>query len=208
MDRIGLFHLTGGEPLLYPYFSELVNYIIGKYKNKIFQLGTTTNGTVVPADEICKEMKKAEMYVWVDDYRKNVSIANKKFDSVKKKLEDFGVNYYTNYVDEWIDISKILNDNTENVTIAKCTLCAMPFAVIKDQKLYGCNYSEYACRAGVIINEIDDFLNLSEDYENKKIILEYIMGYTQKGYYSFCSMCEGFCSINTKKIPVAEQYSI
>ena len=84
VDRIGLFHLTGGEPLLYPYFSELVNYIIGKYKNKIFQLGTTTNGTVVPADEICKEMKKAEMYVWVDDYRKNVSIANKKFDSVKK----------------------------------------------------------------------------------------------------------------------------
>ena len=67
---------------------------------------------------------------------------------------------------------------------------------------------DVACRAGVIINAIDDFLNLSEDYENKKIILQYIMGYTQTGYCSFCSMCEGYCSINTKQIPVAEQYSI
>lgn len=207
VDAIGLFHLCGGEPLLYPFFQELMDYIGEKYRAKISQFGITTNGTILPSDKLCKSMRDTGMSVWVDDYRKNVDMANGKYEKILKKLKEYGVIYYANYVDDWINIERNLESKEENEVVNRCSLCSIPFVSLKNHKIYGCNYSDYACEAGVVKTMPKDFLDLLEiDKSNRKMLLEYVMGYSERGYYSFCSKCEGSLSINLNKIPVAEQY--
>lgn len=208
VNRVGLFHLCGGEPLLYPHFNEIMNYISKKYRNKISEFGITTNGTIIPSDELCTQMHKANMSVWVDDYRKNVEIANKTYQITIDKLKDFGVKYYANYVDEWINIEKENPDSEEEKNIVKCTLCSIPFVSLKNKKLYGCNYSDYACEANIANESSGDYWELTQVNGNKNVLMEYIMGYSDNGYYSFCPKCEGSVAINFNKIPVAEQYMV
>ncbi len=207
VDMVGLFHLCGGEPLLFPYFKELIVYVNEKYRDKIADFGTTTNGTIIPSDELCEQMKKAEMTVWVDDYRENVSIANGRYERVLEKLKSFGVKYYENDVDGWLQIQKEIKDEDEALVTRRCTSCNIPFVSLKKHKIYGCNYSDYANEASVIQEEPGDSLDLLQiDKDSKKILLEFVMGYSEKGYYSFCPYCHGSLSINTDRIPVAEQY--
>ena len=208
INGVGLFHLCGGEPLLYPHFTEIMNYISVKYGNKISELGITTNGTIIPSDELCIQMSNANLSVWVDDYRKNVEIANGTYETILKKMRNFRVKYYANYVDEWINIEKENIDTDEEKNINKCTLCSIPFVSLKNNKVYGCNYSDYACEANIVNGISGDYWELSQISNNKKIFMEYRMGYSDNGYYSYCSKCEGSIAINFNKIPVAEQYSL
>ena len=48
---IGLLHISGGEPLLYPHLAECMRYIMERYSSKIYSLETVTNGTVTPPKE-------------------------------------------------------------------------------------------------------------------------------------------------------------
>ena len=123
-------------------------------------------------------------------------------------MKKFCVKYYANYVDEWINIEKENIDTDEEKNINKCTLCSIPFVSLKNNKLYGCNYSDYACEANIVNGITGDYWELSQISNDKKIFMEYIMGYTDKGYYSYCSKCEGSITINFNKIPVAEQYRL
>ncbi len=39
----------------------------------------------------------------------------------------------------------------------------------------------------------------------KKEFMEYMLGYSEKGYYNYCTACNGSFNVNNKKIPVGEQ---
>lgn len=53
-DCVGEFVLIGGEPLLYKNLIEIVEYIGSKYGSKIILFSITTNGTIIPSDELIK----------------------------------------------------------------------------------------------------------------------------------------------------------
>lgn len=206
-DFVGLFHLCGGEPILYPGFQELIAYIDERYRAKILQLGTTINGTVMPSDALCEQMKKADMTVWVDDYRENVALARGRYEEVIKKLEAYKIKYFENNVEGWIQVQRKTKESDVKAVEGKCTMCNIPFVSLKNQKIYGCNYSDYASEASVVPEDAGDALELRQIGElNKRELVEFVMGYSEKGYYSFCPYCNGSLSINTGRIPVAEQY--
>ena len=87
VDYIMLFHISGGEPFLYPYLKELVAYIGETYRDKIHFLQTVTNGTVEPKDEILEVLARYQAGVTVDDYRLAVPEKAETFSAVIGKLE-------------------------------------------------------------------------------------------------------------------------
>ncbi len=206
VDAIGLFHLCGGEPFLYPYFTELLDYILSKYSEKIYCIGTTTNGTVIPSDELCKALCNTKVKVWLDDYRENVALSREKMQDVECKLQANGINYEVNVVDSWLNIIQESNDADIEHTLVKTMSCNVPFLSLKDGKIYGCNYCDYAHEANVCDISPSDYFDLRQETD-RSYLMEYIMGYSENGYYSLCKKCKGFITINQDELLVAEQYS-
>ncbi|MGN0414082.1 MAG: radical SAM protein [Agathobacter sp.] len=207
IDYVGLLHLCGGEPFMYPHFVQLINYINEKYREKIYQLGSTTNATIIPNDMLCEAMSRAQMTVWIDNYTKNVPLAKENRGTVENTLREKGIQVCYQDAEQWIQLYNDQLENDEMKLMTKCSCCNVPFVSFKEGKMYGCNYCDYAIEASVVPVKETDYLNLKDLNEYQGIeIVEYANGYSKTGYYSLCKHCNGFSTISEKGIEVAAQW--
>ena len=210
IDRIMLFHISGGEPMLYKYIADLVEYIDKNYGDRIDTLRTVTNGTIVPKDEVLQKLSECNVEVTIDDYREAVPHFGKQFDEVICKFNDYHIKYYINKVDSWIDLAP---ERTDYSGLSESQLekhredCSQSWQELRDGKLYSCNYAAYATVAGIAgeqdSEETFDLTTFTID--QKRELVEFRLGYTTKGYTNFCKTCRGFTSENSEKVVVAEQ---
>ena len=209
VDYIMLFHISGGEPFLYPYLRELVGYIGEHYREKIHFLQTVTNGTVEPKDEILETLARYEVGVTVDDYRLAVPEKADVFERVIKKLRRYRIRYDINKVDQWIDLAPTKTDHSmwdERRLIKHFEACHEPWQELRGGHLYSCNYASYGAVAGLAEEAEDETFDLREfDRSRMKELMEFRMGYNRKGYVDFCKKCAGFVDINKNIVEPAKQ---
>lgn len=210
VDYIMLFHVSGGEPMLYKHTADLIEYIDKNYGNKIGTLRTVTNGTVVPKDEVLEKLSKCNIEITVDDYREAVPKFNSQFNRLIEKLKEYNIKYYINKVDSWIDLAPESTDYSkcsEEELICHRDSCSQSWQELRDGKLYSCNYAAYATVAGIAgeqdLEEVYDLMQFTPD--KKKELLEFRLGYTTKGYTNFCKKCRGFTPDNHIEMKPAEQ---
>ena len=205
IDSILLFHISGGEPFLYPDIIGLIRYIHDNYGNRIYRLETTTNGTVIPSDDLCRDLRSMNIGVILDDYTKSLPDKKMVFEEVKSKLLQYGVNYRIQRADSWIDLRPADEDvySKPEELVDHFNDCAVPWQEYREGKLYLCNYSDYAGVAG--INQVmdDEFLDFKGDV-SKAEIMEFRLGYSKKGFVGFCKRCPGY-SCNEKYVTPAKQ---
>ncbi|MCI8981297.1 MAG: radical SAM protein [Hungatella sp.] len=211
IDYVRFMSYTGGEPLLYPYINELLDYIGKNYRNKIYTIGMSTNCTIIPDDSTCEKLKKYNIHVFVDDYSKYVEKSRNILPNLTEKLEKYGIIYCVNKGEDayWIDLAPFETDNTnlsEGELINYRDRCSVPYREVRDNKIYSCNYASFAIKAGILGDSENDYFDLSGYSEDhKKELMEFILGYTEKGYVDFCKHCAGFLPINPYKKPVGRQ---
>lgn len=210
IDHIMLFHVSGGEPFLYKYTADLIEYIDKNYGHKIDTLRTVTNGTQVPKDEVLEKLSKCNVEITVDDYREAVPNFHDKFEKLIEKLEEYHIKYYINKVDSWIDLAPEKTDYSnwsDAELIRHRDSCSQSWQELRDGKLYSCNYAAYATVAGIAgeqdLEEAYDLNAFTE--EKKKELVEFRLGYTTKGYTNFCKRCRGFTAENSEEIEPAVQ---
>ncbi len=210
VDYIMLFHVSGGEPMLYRYTADLIEYIDKNYRDRIGTLRTVTNGTVVPTEEMLCKLGKCRVEVTVDDYREAVPQYNVQFDELIRKMEEYQIPYYINKADSWVDLAPEKTDYsamTEEWLIQHRSRCGQTWQELRDGKLYSCNYAAYAAVAGIAGEQ-----DLEESYDlrrhtvdKKKELIEFRLGYTEKGYTNFCKKCRGFTAHDTDLVEAALQ---
>jgi organic radical activating enzyme len=209
VDYIQLFHICGGEPLLYKKLGELIEYIGDNYKSKIYTIATSTNCTIIPSDKLCEVFKKYNVHIILDDYTETVPQAKQRFESVIKRFADDNLSYMINKVDRWIDLCPLTTDHSEwseQKLINYYDSCQNPFQELRDKKLYSCNYASYAMKVGLNLESCNDYYDLSLfTPDMKKELLEFRLGYTEKGYVDFCRKCSGCITINKNFVEVAKQ---
>lgn len=209
VDYIMLFHISGGEPFLYPYLEELVTYIGENYRKQIHFLQTVTNGTIEPKEEILKVLAKYQAGVTVDDYRMAVPEKAEIFFTVIEKLKQHGIRYDINKVDQWIDLAPTTTDHStwDEWRLKKhFEACHEPWQELRDGHLYSCNYASYAAVAGLAGESEDETFDLRDfDKSRGKELMEFRMGYNEKGYVNFCKKCAGFVDINPNIVEPAKQ---
>jgi uncharacterized Fe-S cluster-containing radical SAM superfamily protein len=210
VDHIMLFHVSGGEPLLYQYTADLIEYIDRNYGDRIDTLRTVTNGTVVPKDEVLEKLSKCSVEITVDDYRDAVPRFQEQFDRLIKKFEQYQIKYYINKVDSWIDLAPEQTDYSA-WTAAQLEQhradCSQSWQELRDGKLYSCNYAAYATVAGIAGDQdLEETYSLNDfTPDKKKELVEFRLGYTEKGYTNFCKKCRGFTAENTLEVEPAKQ---
>lgn len=210
VDYIMLFHVSGGEPLLDKHTADIIQYLDANYGEKINTLRLVTNGTVVPDDVFLEKLSKCNVEITVDDYRDAVPQYRDNFDQLINKLEKYKVKYYINKADFWIDLAPERTDYsglTDEELQRHRENCSQSWQELRDGKLYNCNYAAYATVAGIAGEQ-----DLEEVYdltcfvgENKKELVEFRLGYTEKGYTNFCKKCRGFTMENDEEVGPAEQ---
>jgi len=209
VDYVEKFHMSGGEPFLYPDFVRILSYVYENYGQRIGAVYTATNGTILPSDDICSALSTCNVFVEVDDYRSALSKPLLKNDSVIAKLKDYGICHSDRGADYWIDLlphnysNGCQNDNDLSIWYDTCN---NPFASVHNGKLYSCNYDDYAKEAGIAAPNPDDYLDLSMSHSKRELV-EFRQGYTKRGYVEFCKQCAGHEMTNRSHIAVAQQAS-
>ncbi len=211
VDHIMLFHVSGGEPMLYEHTVDIIEYIDGKYGDKIDTLRTVTNGTVVPSDETLKRLSRCKFEVTVDDYREAVPKYKDKFDLLIDKLDKFNIKYFINKAEHWIDLAPERTDfchYSERQLEQHRNECNQSWQELREGKLYNCNYAAYASVAGLCkISEGEIFDLCNFDDKRKKELVEFRLGYSEIGYTEFCKFCLGFTGKNHNDVVPAIQTS-
>lgn len=210
VDYIMVFHLSGGEPFLYKQTPDIVEYISSRYSDKIGTFRMVTNGTIVPSDEVLERIARCKIEIKIDDYRDQVPRFNDKFELLNKKLSQFGIKHYAFKVDEWIDLAPEKTDYssyTEDELIFHRDSCNQSWEELRGGRLYSCNYAAYAMVAGIAgEQDLEETFDLKQVNEtNKKELVEFRLGFTQKGYTEFCKKCRGFTPDNSETVPAAVQ---
>lgn len=209
VDRVMIFHLSGGEPMLYPEIAQIIQYIDKKYGDRIGIFRTVTNGTTVPSAHVLETLAECNVELTVDDYRNAVPNYKEAFDALIDKLDQYHVNYVINNAKAWVNLAPESTDyagRCEFWLIKHFNDCCQTWHELRDGKLYMCNYAAYAQVAGLCETSEEETYDLEKSGENqKKELLEFRLGYSEKGYTSFCKKCRGFTVKNIEEVEPAVQ---
>ncbi len=196
IDYIQEFVLIGGEPLLYKYLYEAIEYIGTRYRNKMSIFSITTNGTIKPSISLLNVCKKYNVLFRISNYSNAVKIMEKKYEDLKKLLDDNEVSYMlgekeTTWVDYGFEYFK--RNNKEEELIEVFDKCHTACHEIRENRFYYCvmarSVSENLSKN---VGE-SDYLDFNKLQGNnwKRELLEYLEGYSEKGYLDMCRFCHG-----------------
>lgn len=213
IDYIGIMNFgiadgfLAGEPL-----EEALRYIINKYANRFEIIEIVTNGTVMPGRELLKILKSSKIRVAVDDYTDNVLLAKEKIEMVTQCLKNNGVNYSVLKREYWeeYEFGNVIDSNKEMLgsKLTNCICHAKGFAYLgygqPASRIYSCVHQTINAYLKMVEEVDDDGIDLMKSPPLE--IIEFLLGYTQKGYLSACQYCNGAFEGEEKlHIPVAVQ---
>lgn len=208
VDFINKFKIVGGDGLVYPYLKEYVKCLGDKYIEKIGSIRIGTNGTIIPEDELLNICAEYDIQLDVSDYRCTIN-ERSKLEDIIDKCESFGVKVDIKRTGEqWLDMgfpNKLPGKKDEEHLKSHYSKCAMFCRDFDDGKLYHCCSNFAAVKAGLFPSDENDYFDFRQEF-SKKELLEYEIGFCNKGYTSFCEVCRG-CSdeVNPFHTQVAKQ---
>lgn len=188
-------------------FAKCIDYIGRKYRERIGVLRTITNATVIPSDGICEAMKRNDVWVWIDDYRQANIGKDIWLEDIVHKFERYEIDYGIRKVEQWINLG--INEK-ETATDAEAEYryneCFNRSKSVHNLKLYSCCYADFANEAKVYGSDELDYIDLAvKKRVDKGVMLEFMLGYTDKGFLGMCRKCYGGENINNHYVPVARQ---
>ena len=201
VDYVSIFHLVGGEPFLHPNIKDVIEYILEKYSDKIDKFIITTNGTVLPKEEILEVLKNNNVILSVSNYSNKLEKLKSKVDRVLGTYQEKNINHYVRNNIEWYDFGdlRIKNNMSEEELINHFDSCTAPFRGLNDGKFYYCHLNTSAVLTKLFSPNENDYVNLSEVYP--KDLIKFDLGFTELGYITFCDNCNG-CNTGIK-VPVS-----
>lgn len=204
VDFVLEFGIGGGEMFLCKNLEQYIEYVMKNYSSHIWNCSILTNGTILPNEKVIETLKKYKLNVVVSRYS-GVPNWHEKYKKLETLLQEHQIPVSTIDYENWVDMGWTQKQYKKNVG-GLFDMCGMQCRIVKNGKL---NY----CLHGMIANEALYHLDLSEDefdlcvqQDRKKFkLVEYHLGFLNKGCLEMCHYCNGYVNINQNTIPVAQQ---
>ncbi len=209
VDYIQEFVLIGGEPLLNKDIADCIDYIGTNYRDHINIFSITTNGTIIPSERLLEKCREHKVLFRISNYSSAIPKLKEQYKKLTGILERNNIGYAIQKEDNnWYDygFDYVNDDLSEDKFIERFDKCGTPCRDIHDQKLYYCVMARSVSENLNYGIGKDDYLDLTTltEKNRSRVLLEYNMGYSEKGYLDMCARCHGKDAIN-HIIPAAEQ---
>lgn len=214
IDFCGTINIQGGEPLLHPQLPEILLKVL-QYRNKIGKILLTTNGTLVPSEELLHVLSQYREMIQVNisDYGPQLS---KRVPEVialleREKIPYHIICYHGDHIHYggWLDFTDhSLKYEKEEDLIENARNCGYRKGgniAIRGSELYFCYRVARRIELGIIKKDYDSCLDMSDpcSLEEKRAHLLHMLS---APYTPACAYCVG--KIETAKhYPPAEQLS-
>ena len=208
VDLIKEFVLIGGEPFLYKELDKVISYIGERYRDRILTFAITTNGTIMPEQKVLDMCQKYHVLIRISNYSAELKYLKKKYEKLREVLNQNQIAYVLSDSDQhWMDygFETVDRGGDEEELIRVFDKCKTPSREIRGSRYYYCVMARSVSdNLGFDLGK-DDYLDFRKiKKEDKKVLLEFEMGYSEKGYLDMCNHCYGADAANYP-IPVAEQ---
>lgn len=205
-DLVNEFVLIGGEPFLYENLKEIIKYIGEKYRKKMIVFSLTTNGTIIPDDEVVELFDKYNMTLRVSDYSVTLPGLKEKYKKLYEKFDGKDVRVWkTNDTNAWFDYGFGEFNRNNNINDLKNAFrkCRTECREIREYKYYYCVMARSVSDNMNLNIGKDDYIDLRNVIDRKEI-LEFELGNIKKEYLDMCNYCRGSEAKNFL-IPAAKQ---
>lgn len=207
VDGIGLFDLTGGEPLLRPDLHQLIRYLREQYGQRMNKLRLTTNGTLVPGEPLLESLRDwgDSAYVIVDRYR-----VSTRAQAAAERLSNAGIPFeirdYSGdlHCDGWVDYGDLSRKHDPKAARALFDACMVPkldfFVCMVDGVLFPC------ARARLLYEQeiTGDCLKIICPGRTKAEQREDLRAFLNRTALDSCAYCNGLCA-DSRRFTPAEQ---
>ena len=168
----------------------------------------TTNGTIIPGQKVLDMCWKYHVLIRISNYSAQLKYLEKKYAKLMEALDQNQVKYVLSDSDhQWMNygFETVDRGGKEEELIRVFDKCKTPCREIRGGRYYYCVMARsISDNLGFGLGE-DDYLDFRKlNKEDKKILLEFEMGYSEKGYLDMCNHCNGAEAVNYP-IPAAEQ---
>ena len=152
LDRIYVMSIIGGEPFLNPDIAKIIR--ICSDCTKIFQLELTTNGTIMPPEEVFTALRNSRVNVHISVYDFITDQQKKTRDSLIAKLEEYHIPYQFATHELWLDFGDVVHrDYTPREKRVMFFQCPMnSCSIFNNRVLYRCGKSSYLHQHGKLPN--------------------------------------------------------
>lgn len=215
VNRLELFTISGGEPLLYKYLPDFLDNLLD-YSDRFDKLEIITNGTIIPDQRLLTSVKqyKGKFFRFlVDNY--NIST---KIPEIRTLFEENNIphvirdnNLKKSHCDGWIDFGEldtVIHDNNETEALfKKCAFVQKLSFCFGIYKGYMTPCGQVRWRLGLGKASPDEYINLmdtdiSVEEQRRKITNMY-----NGKFLETCRYCNGMCEDSTRFSP-AEQLTL
>ena len=197
-DYVHTFVLIGGEPLLYKQLADAIDYIGENYRDRIYNFQISTNGTIMPSDSIIEKSKKWDVHYLISNYSVQIPKLKKQYELLIDKFDFHKVDYAIFPEDtEWTDygFQNVERGNDPQKLIDVFDSCHTECHEIRGKRFYYCVMARSVndnMKRNVGADDYLDLGNLDPAMQSdKRIFLEYTLGYSDKGYLDMCRFCNG-----------------
>lgn len=194
-DYVVEFVLIGGEPFLYKNLAESIRYIGEHYRDRMIMFTITTNGTIQPSEEIIKACREYDVHIHISNYVKALPRLKNSYERLCAMLDANDISYdLSSEDDKWVDygFDSLIRSDEEDLE-AVFDRCRTPCREVRGNKYYFCVQARAAGENMLFNVGGEDYLDLSEikGKDGKKVLMEFGMGYSDKGYLDMCKYCYG-----------------
>lgn len=187
VDYIEIYTFLGGEPLLYPRLSELLEHAVSC--GKIGRVKITTNGTILPSDErLISILSHPKVFVEISDYG---PISRQKTQLVSLFNERHIRFRFFAARDNWFDFGGLEPRGRNESTLKRqFTLCSSGCRSYYRGKLHWCPRSGHGMDLGFIPDTPSNYVDFSNTDLSKEELTSQIRALLAAEYVAACNFCD------------------
>lgn len=209
VDQVNILGLCGGDAMCHPEFADILEWI-GEtwYPDRAKNIEIYSNAVILPTERILSLFKKYNVFYRFTDY--SGASGKQNIEKMIHVLEENNIRYDHVKFDNWYDSGYPQQSNgitTEEGLIRFFDMCDRKSCHdIMGEKIFNCGMCLSAEQISYCTFDKTDYFDLSHYEANRrKEFIEYYLGYSEKGYYNYCKMCNGGMNVNTHKIVAGTQ---
>lgn len=210
VDHVNVLALCGGDAMVNPQFANILREVGERYyPHKAGNIEVYSNAVIVPDEKILETMKKYDVYYRFSDYTPYTA-GKQKIEEITKLLQKKEIKYDHVKFEKWCDCGYPQDSNgiigQENLENFFKACDRKSCHNLSEKGVMFCGMGLAADRIGYCLADKDDFFDIdSYDENRRKEFLEFMLGYSTKGYLAYCRKCNGSANVNHKLIESGEQ---